>query len=97
MKKTSQNYNIWVKPILYEIEDLNVYGADLFHEQIRLLMKFKGALAVKNMLQFIAVRVLNDLNHQPIFTHKDCSYICVFVVLLLTCKLITSPFAFLCT
>lgn len=86
-----------MKPILYEIEDLNVYGADLFHEQIRLLMKFKGALAVKNMLQFIAVRVLNDLNHQPIFTHKDCSYICVFVVLLLTCKLITSPFAFLYT
>lgn len=47
-------------------------------------MKFKGALAVKNMLQFIAVRVLNDLNHQPIFTHKDCSYICVIVVLNIT-------------
>lgn len=27
VKKKSQNYNLWMKPVLYEIDDFNFYGA----------------------------------------------------------------------
>lgn len=33
-------------------------------------------------LFLLMIAVINELNAQPIFTHKDCSYIFVFVVLI---------------
>lgn len=33
-------------------------------------------------LFLLMIAVMNELNAQPIFTHKDCSYIFVFVVLI---------------
>lgn len=33
-------------------------------------------------LFLLMIAVMNELNAQPIFTHKDCSYIFIFVVLI---------------
>lgn len=40
-------------------------------------------IAAANLF-LLMIAVMNELNAQPIFTHKDCSYIFVFVVLITT-------------
>lgn len=73
MDETSLVWNWWLQFL---------WCIDLSKEQMRLLMEFKAALSVKSWFDGNCCSIFISFNDSRNVTHKDCSYIFVFVVLI---------------